>query len=339
LLNKQRQILRSLGDGSDTEVKFGEYKFYTNSEPTSEHLVDIYNWHDVLKKEKSEKLDLWIKRTVPDLTITKETNYGEMSTKWPANPPEIRTSEADMPPPRQEASTLSSDRADLGKAQPERLSPSTSDGTITGNTSERAADTSHILLDAMFQPFFEWPFLDDEGKLDKRSPEDKVGLWLRRIHRALYSRYGTMIQELNCRDGEQIHELPLEDTVEATHRKIRPCSYADLYARLKEAKTKNSQYIDTMKSLCIEAEKLFRLFIRNESRPASTRSIGSQPDTPQTDLEKTGVKHAAGQETIELYWGAVDTIILVNFPYYHALITSANSRRSVSLNTKARHWK
>jgi hypothetical protein len=317
LLNKQRQIVRSLGDGSDTEVKFGEYKFYTNSEPTSEYLVDIYNWHDVLKTEKSEKLDLWIKRTVPDLTITKDTNYGERSPKWPANPLEVPTSEAGMPPSRQEASTLSSNRADLGKAQPERLSPSTSGGTIAANASERA--------DAMFQPFFEWPFLDDEGKLDKRSPEDKVGLWLRRIHRTLHSRYRTMIQELDCRDGGQINELPLEDTVEATHRKIRPCSYAELYARLKEPKTKNSPYIDTMKSLCVEAEKLFRLFIRNESRRASTRSSGSQANAPQTDLGKTGVKHAAGQETVELYWGAVDTIILVNSPYYHALITSANS--------------
>ncbi len=77
--------MRSLGEESDTEVKFGQYKFYTNSEPHSEYLVDIYNWHDVLKKEKSETLDLWVKNSVPDLTFTKDTNYGETSTKWPAN--------------------------------------------------------------------------------------------------------------------------------------------------------------------------------------------------------------------------------------------------------------
>ena len=73
--------MRSLGEESDTEVKFGQYKFYTNSEPHSEYLVDIYNWHDVLKKEKSETLDLWVKNSVPDLTFTKDTNYGETSTK------------------------------------------------------------------------------------------------------------------------------------------------------------------------------------------------------------------------------------------------------------------
>ena len=183
---------------------------------------------------------------------------------------------------------------------------------------------SHILLDRMFQPFFEWPFLNDEGKLDKRSPEGKAALWLRRIHSALHSRYGDMIEEMNPRDGGQIHMLPSEDTAEATHKKIRPCSYAHLYARLKEPKTKNSQYIDAMKSLCVEAEKLFRLFVRNEPRPASTLSTGSQTNTSQTDQETPEAKHTVDREAVELYWGAVDTIILVEFPCYYVLITSAN---------------
>jgi hypothetical protein len=286
--------------------------------------VDIYNWHDVLKKEKSETLDLWVKNPVPDLTVTKDTNYGETSTKWPAKPPQTQNGEAGMQPPRQETSAPSSNRAGLGKAQPETLSLSTTGRTMPASTSERTTDMSHILWDAMFQPFFEWPFLDDEGKLDKRSPEEKTALWLRRIHSALHSRYGPMIEELNSRDGGQIHMIPSEDTAEATHKKIRPCSYAQLYARLKEPKTKNSQYIDTMKSLCVEAEKLFRLFVRKEPRPASTRSTGSQTNTPQTDQEASGAKHAVDQEAVELYWGAVDTIILVEFPYHYVLITSAN---------------
>jgi hypothetical protein len=306
--------LRSRGDERDAEVKFGEYKFYTCFDSTSQNLVDIYNWHDVLKKEKSEKLDLWMKRKVPDVTVTKDTNDGERTTKWPTDPPEIRSGEPDMPPPGPEASTPSSNRAVLGTTQPETSSPSVSAGTVTASILERVADTSYIVLDAMFQPFFEWPFLDLEGKLDKRSPEDKVKLWLFRIHGALYSRYGNMIQEQNSRGSGQTEVLASEETVDVTHRKIRPCSYADIYTRLKEPKTKNSQYIATMESLCVEAEKLFRLFIRNKSRPASTRSSGSHSNHPQTDLGKAGAIQAAAQETVELYWGAVDTIILVNTP-------------------------
>jgi hypothetical protein len=73
--------LRSQRDDNDTQIKFGEYKFYTSPEANNESLVDIHNWHDVLKKETSEKRDLWIKGTVPDFTITEDTNNGEIIFK------------------------------------------------------------------------------------------------------------------------------------------------------------------------------------------------------------------------------------------------------------------
>jgi hypothetical protein len=301
--------LRSLGDGSDTEIKFGEYKFYTSPESSDEYLVDIHNWLDILMKEESEKLDLWIKRVVPDLTITEDTKDGELNTKGSTNYPEIQSSEANKPHARSERSTTTSNSTVPSAVQPTR--------TTTRNNPERAigrANASHNLSDATFQPFFEWPFLNDEGKLDKRSPEERAMLWLHRIHGALQSKYGTMIEELNARDGGLVQVLPSEDIVNDRQRKIRPCSYADMYARLKEPKTKNSQYIDTMKSLCAEAELLFRRFIRHKSKPASTRSSEPQSYTPQSHLEDNRMKHVTGHGAIELYWGAVDSIILVILP-------------------------
>jgi hypothetical protein len=77
-----------------------------------------------------------MKRAVPDVTVTKDTNDGERTTRWPTDPPEIRSGEPDMPPPRLEAPTLSSNRAALGTTQPEASSTSVSAGTITGSTSE-----------------------------------------------------------------------------------------------------------------------------------------------------------------------------------------------------------
>jgi hypothetical protein len=309
--------VRSLQDGNDTEVKFGEYKFYTSSEASNESLVDIHNWHDVLKKETSEKRDLWIIPTVPDFTITKDTNDGVVDIQGATNSPEIRISESDIPPARPEVSMSDSSPTVQRAVQPETCSPSTSAGTIGATIPEKAverANTSYILSDAAVQPFFEWPFFDDEGKLDKRSPEVKVRLWLNRIHGALQTKYGSMIEEGHARDGEPAPVVPSEDIVNERQRKIRPRTYGEVYARLEQPEMKESQHITEMKSLCFKSEKLFELFVPFKSQIISSQASGSHASVSQPNTENAETTRATvtEPEAIRLYWGAVDALVFVN---------------------------
>jgi hypothetical protein len=312
--------LRSLQDDNDTEVKFGKYKFYTSSDTSNESLVDIHNWHDVLKKEKSEKRDLWIKRTVPDFTITKDTNDEVMNIQGATNSPEIRISESNMPPGRMEVSMSDSSPTVQRAVQPETYSPSTSAGASGAITSEKAverANTSYILSDAAVQPFFEWPFLDDEGKLDKRSPEDKVRLWLHRIHGALQTKYGSMMEEGHARDGEPAPVVPPEDIVSERQRKIPSRTYDEVYARLEQPDTKESQHITEIKSLCFKSEKLFELFVPFKPQIISSQASGSHTSVSQPNTENANTTHATvtKPDAIGLYWGAVDTLVFVNLTF------------------------
>jgi hypothetical protein len=346
LLNKQRQILRSLGDGGDTEVKFGEYKFFTVSEASGERLVDIHNWHDTLKKEKSEKLDLWIRRTVPNLIITTDTSDGATNVEGTTDLPDPQNSEADSSAARLEASVTRSNPAASSAAQPMLTSASTLGGTIAATPSEGAGErpnVSYVLSDAAIQPFFEWPFLDDEGKLDKQSPEDKAKAWLRRMRAALQVKFGTLVEEVHAaRGAEPTGALSAQATANARQRKIRLCSRADACARLKRPETRQSRHITDMKRLYVEAELLFRLFVPDKSQPASYRSgtshqksSASQSHTSQPHLESTGAKKDLDSEAIELYWGVVDTLILVNSLTRHcSLLSSPNPCGSVSVTMK-----
>jgi hypothetical protein len=315
LLNKQRQILRSLGGGGDTEVKFGEYKFYTVSEASGERLVDIHNWHDTLKKEKSEKLDLWIRRIVPNLTITRDASDGVTNVEDTTGLPDPQDSEADSSAARLEASVTRLHPAVSNATQPILASASTLSGTIVATPSEGANDRpniSYVLSDAAIQPFFEWPFLNDEGKLDKQSPEEKAKAWLKRIHAALQVKFGALIEEVHARGAEPTELLSTQATAKARQRKIRLCSYADACARLRRPETSQSRHITDMKRLCVEAELLFRLFVPVKSPPVSSRSSASRSHTSQPHLESTGVKKDLDSEAIGLYWGVVDTLILVS---------------------------
>jgi len=329
LLNKQRQILRSLGDGSDTEVKFGEYKFYTVSEASGERLVDIHNWHDTLKKEKSEKLDLWIRRAVPDVTVTEDASDGVTNVGGTTDHPDPQNSEADSSAATLEASVTQSNPAVSSVAQPTLTSASTLGGTITASPSEDAGDrpnTSYVLSEAAIQPFFEWPFLDDEGKLDKHLPEDKAKAWLKRIHTTLQVKFGTLIEEVHARGVEPAEALSAQATANTRQRKIHLCSYADACARLRRPETGQSRHITDMKRLCVEAELLFQLFVPVKSQPASYRgnashrSSASQSHTSQPPLEGNGAKKDLDSGAIGLYWGVVDALILVNSLIRHLLI-------------------
>lgn len=344
LLNKQRQILRSLGNGGDTEVKFGEYKFFTVSEASGERLVDIHNWHDTLKKEKSEKLDLWIKRTVPNLTITRDASDGVTNVGGTTDLPDPQNSEANSSAARLEASVTRSNSAVSSAAQPMLTSASTLGGTIAATPSEGAGERpniSYVLFDAAIQPFFEWPFLDDEGKLDKQLPEDKAKAWLKRIRAALQVKFGTLIEEVHARGAEPTEALSAQATANARQRKIRLCSYADACARLSRPETSQSRHITDMKRLCVEAELLFRLFVPVKSQPASYRSSAShrssasQSHTSQPHLESTGAKKDLDSEAVGLYWGVVDTLILVSSITQHcSLLSSSNPYGSVSVTMK-----
>ena len=280
--------MRSLGGDSSAEVKFGEYKYYTTSEASTESLVDIHNWHDTLKKERSEKLDLWIKRTVPGLTITRDADNREISIEGVSNSP---------------------DHA----AQPEAPSASTSAETAASETTVVGANSSHIFPGAGIQPFFEWPFLDDEGKLDKRSRQDKVSLWLHRIRGTLQAKYTAMIHEGHARATEPEQVLPSEGAVNHGNERIHLCSYADVCARLEQPDTRKSRYITDMRRLHAEAKLVFRLFVPVLSKPVSSRS-SAQSQTAQPYPENTGAKHGPAIEATELYWGALATIILVITP-------------------------
>jgi hypothetical protein len=315
LLNKQRQILRSLGDGSGTEVKFGEHKFYTVSEASGEHLVDIHNWHDTLKKEKSEKLDLWIRRTVPNLTVTRDASDEAINVGDTNDRRDPQKSEANSPATRWEASMAQANPSVSSAAQPMLTSASTPGGTIAATPSEGADErpnTSFVLFDAAIQPFFEWRFLNDEGKLDKRSPEDKAKVWLKRIHAALHVKFGTLIEEVHASGAEPTQVLSTQATVDARQKKIYLCSYAEVCARLKQPETSQSRHITDMRRLCVEAELLFRLFVPVKSQPASSQGSASHSHTSQPHLESTGAKRGLDSEAIGLYWGVVDALVLVN---------------------------
>jgi hypothetical protein len=311
LLNKQRQILRSLGDGGDTTIKFGEYKFYTVSEASDERLVDIHNWHDTLKKEKSEKLDLWIRRTVPNVTITRDAKDGVINVRGTTDPPDPQDSGADSSAARSEASITQSNPVVSSAVQPMLTSASTLGGTFAAMPSEGADERPNIsydLSDAAIQPFFEWPFLNDEGKLDKRPPK----VWLKRICAVLQVRFGTLIEEVHARGAEPTEVLSAQATTNAGQKKIRLCSYADACARLRQPEMSQSRHITEMRRLCVEAELLFRLFVPVKTQPASARSSASHSHPWQPLLESTAAKKGLDSEAIELYWGVVDTLILVN---------------------------
>lgn len=330
LLNKQRQILRSLGDDGDSEVKFGKYKFYTMFEASDECLVDIHNWHDTLKKEKSEKLDLWIRRTVPNVTVTGDTSDGVTNARGTTDLTDPQSSRPDSSAARSEVSTTPSNPAVSSATQPMLTSASTLGGTIAATPSEGAderTNISYVLSDAAIQPFLEWPFLNDEGKLDKRSPPDKAKVWLKRIRAALQVKFGTLIEEVHAGDPEPTEVLSAQATANARQKRIRLCSYAEACARLRQPEMSQSRHITDMKRLCVEAELLFRLFVPVKSQPASARSSATHSHASQPHLES---------EAIELYWGVVDALILVN-PQSDicSMLNSSNSRGSVSVTMKA----
>jgi hypothetical protein len=327
LLNKQRQILRSLGDDGDSEVKFGKYKFYTVSEASDECLVDIHNWHDTLKKEKSEKLDLWIRRAVPNVTVTGDASDGARGTTDLTDP---QSSRPDSSAARSEVSTTPSNPAVSSATQPMLTSASTLGGTIAATPSEGAderTNISYVLSDAAIQPFLEWPFLNDEGKLDKRSPPDKAKVWLKRIRAALQVKFGTLIEEVHAGGPEPTEVLSAQATANARQKRIRLCSRAEVCARPRQPEMSQSRHITEMKRFCFEAEQLFRLFVPIKSQPASARSSVSHSHASQLHLES---------EAIELYWGVVDALILVN-PQSDicSMLNSSNSRGSVSVTMKA----
>lgn len=206
-------------------------------------------------------------------------------------------------------------------AQPETFSPSTSTGTTAATASEKAVErdnTSYILSGASVQPFFEWPFLDDEGKLDKRSPQDKVRLWMRRIHRALQTKYSSMIGEGHASDDEPVPIVPSEDIVNERRRKIHPRTYEEVYARLEQPETKESQHITEMKGLCFESEKLFKLFVPFKSPIIPSQASGSHASVSQTNTENAETTRATvtEPEAIGLYWGAVDTLVFVSLTLF-----------------------
>ena len=315
LLNKQRQILRSLGDDGDSEIKFGKYKFYTVSEASNERLVDIHNWHDTLKKEKSEKLDLWIRRAVPNVTITGDASDGVLNARGTTDLPDPQDSGADSTAARSEVSTTPSNPAVSSAAQPMLTSASTLGATIAATPSEGAderTNISYVLSDAAIQPFLEWPFLNDEGKLDKRSPQDKAKVWLKRIRAALQVKFGTLIDEVHARGAEPTEVLSAQATANARQKRIRLCSHAEACARLGQSEMSQSRHITDMKRLCVEAELLFRLFVPVKSQPASARSSASHSHTSQPHRESTGAEKGLDSEAIGLYWGVVDALILVN---------------------------
>jgi hypothetical protein len=339
LLNKQRQILRSLGDSGDGDVKFGEYKFYTVSEASGERLVDIHNWHDTLKKEKSEKLDLWIRRAVPNVTITRDVSDRASNVRDTTDLSGPQDSGIDSSAARPEASTAPSNPTVSSTAQPMPTSASTLDGATAATHPEgvdERPNISYVLFDAAIQPFLEWPFLNDEGELDKRSPQDKAKVWLRRIRETLQVKFGTLIEEAHARGAEPTEAISAQALANTGQEKIRLCSYADASARLRQPEMSHSRHITDMRRLCVEAEQLFRLFVPVEPQPASARSSASQSHTSQPHLESTRAKKCLDSEAIELYWGVVDTLILVPSLIRHcAMLTSSNSYGSVSVVTKA----
>jgi hypothetical protein len=315
LLNKQRQILRSLGDDGDSEVKFGKYKFYTASGASDECLIDIHNWHDTLKKEKSEKLDLWIRRTVPNVTVTGDASDGAINARGTTDLPDPRYSGADSSAARSEALTTPPNPAVSSPTQPMPIPASTPGGTIAATPSEGAderTNNSYVLFDATIQPFLEWPFLNDEGKLDKRLPPDKAKVWLKRIRAALQVKFGALVEEVRAGGAEPTEVLSTQATANPRQKRIRLCSYEEAFARLRQPEMSQSRHITDMRRLCVEAELLFRLFVPVKSQPASARSSASRSHTPQPHLESSGAKNDLDSEAIDLYWGVVDALVLVN---------------------------
>jgi hypothetical protein len=184
LLNKEHKILDNLGE---KQRKSGiEYGLSTkeNSTDTAD-LITSENWINVLREKTSPEMDIWMHGSLPSIEL--QPDSGDESSDSGADQPPLRSdrmASGTNPPDRVTSQDISRTPTATRTTSEMLRVPSHQRGTSrsSGHSSTTSQGTQRLLD---WTPLLQWPFREDKDSKDDRKPDERVNVWLEKVHKAV----------------------------------------------------------------------------------------------------------------------------------------------------------
>ena len=287
------------------------YRFYVKPIAQDEARVTIHNWVEILRREHSQILDLWMIPDLPKFTLTPvEPGSQENATGSTSESLSLESRGRAAPEPDRGIQADEGHPTLLQATEAGSPPPSPNVGLSASGSQKRSASGVHTPSSSNANepglPFLAWPLVDDLGETDGRPQGRRVSLLLNSLGRSLRRKYEGFIDE---RVPEPSHGYLSQRPYKA---RVRPSTAAEVFDLLQRQDVQSSAYHDCLMDLYSEALALLELFLPpvliGDNMQTGLQSHGETPRSNVTSLEIETAAHP----TVKLYWGVIWMIVSVS---------------------------